>query len=405
MEVGVNGVVQVGILLTLTLALATANCPAQTAAAADHERQTALALEQQGQYPEAEAAWRAFLKDHPANPEAYAQLGLLEARQEHYTEAVPLYRKALALNPALPGLRLDLGLSLFKSGELKQAIEIFTPLLRRQPPSSPEAVRLTTLIGLAHYGLGEYAAAVPCLRNSIAHDPQNLPYRLLLVQSCLWSKQYQCVLDGYHEILTLNAESAEADMLAGEALDEMNDHAGATQQFRAAVKANPQEPNVHFGLGYLLWTQNQYEEAAKEFEAELVNVPNHAEALAFLADSNMQMSHPENALPLLDKAIGIDPKVERAHLDLGILYADAGRRDEALRELKIAANLVPGDVNVHWRLARLYQAMGRKDEAKIEFEKTNNLHKAANDTIFKKLHEAQAKGKPAEDATGSPSGK
>ena len=41
----------------------------------------------------------------------------------------------------------------------------------------------------------------------------------------------------------MNAESAEADMLAGEALDEMNDHAGATQQFRAAVKANPQEPN------------------------------------------------------------------------------------------------------------------------------------------------------------------
>ena len=41
-------------------------------------------------------------------------------------------------------------------------------------------------------------------------------------------------------------------MLAGEALDEMKDKAGATQQFRAAVKADPKEPNVHFGLGYLL---------------------------------------------------------------------------------------------------------------------------------------------------------
>jgi len=29
----------------------------------------------------------------------------------------------------------------------------------------------------------------------------------------LWAKQYPCVLDTYHEILMLNAESAEADML------------------------------------------------------------------------------------------------------------------------------------------------------------------------------------------------
>ena len=41
------------------------------------------------------------------------------------------------------------------------------------------------------------------------------------------------------EILSLDAESAEADMLAGEALDEMKDRNGAIEQFRAAIKVNP----------------------------------------------------------------------------------------------------------------------------------------------------------------------
>jgi Flp pilus assembly protein TadD len=41
-------------------------------------------------------------------------------------------------------------------------------------------------------------------------------------------------------------------MLAGEAQDEMKNHGGAIEQFRAAVKADPKEPDVHFGLGYLL---------------------------------------------------------------------------------------------------------------------------------------------------------
>jgi hypothetical protein len=68
-----------------------------------------------------------------------------------------------------------------------------------------------------------------------------------------------------------------------------------------------------------------------------------------------------------------------------------------LRELKIAEKLSPDDQNVHWRLARFYQAAGRKEEAKAEFEKTKSLQKASDQTIMKKLHDAQSKGKPIEE--------
>jgi tetratricopeptide (TPR) repeat protein len=253
---------------------------------------------------------------------------------------------------------------------------------------------------MAYFGSGEYAAAVPYLRKVTAANPQDLHYRLVLAHSCLAAHEYPCVLDVYKEILALNAESAEADMLAGEALDEMRNHGGAIEQFRAAVKADPKDPNVHFGLGYLLWTQNQFDDAAKEFQSELALVPDHSQAMVFLADCDMHIGHTEDARPLLEKAIQIGPAIERAHLDLGILDADSGNREDALREFKNAAKLSPGDPNVHWRLARLYQAMGRKDEAKVEFDKTSSLHKAENDTVFSKLKAAQDKGKPAEGGPG-----
>jgi tetratricopeptide (TPR) repeat protein len=396
LEMIVKRIVRLKIVFAAMMVITATGSLGQTSVVANSRRETAIRLEQQGQNAEAEAAWHAVLKAHPANSEAYAHLGLLEARQEHYAEAVPLYRKALSLNPAMPGLRMNLGLSLFKSGAMEEAISIFTPLLKRQPASSPEKLRLTTLIGLAHYGLGEYAAAIPYLKEATAHDPQNLPFRLTLAHSCLWSKQYQCVLDVYHEILQLNAESAEADMLASEALDAMHDQVGAAQQFRAAVKADPRVPDVHFGLGYLLWVLLQNDEAAKEFEAELANNPDHVLAMVYLADTNMRLNHTENVASLLEKAIKANPEIELAHLDLGILYADGGRKDEALRELQLAARLTPGDINVHWRLARLYQSMGRKEEAKAEFDKTSGLQKAAAETVFNKLHNAQAKGKPAD---------
>jgi tetratricopeptide (TPR) repeat protein len=388
-------------LLAVMLALTPSAIAAQSAPASN-ERDAAFALEQQGKISEAETAWRSILAARPDNAEALAHLGFLEARQEHYRQAVPFYRKALALDPSMPGLRLNLGLALFKGGELKESIQVFEPLLKSEPPSSPDAQRLTALIGIAQYGIGDYAAAIPSLRTAAANDPQNLQFRLLLAHSCLSARQFQCVLDTYHEILTLNAESAEADMLAGEAEDEMRNHAAAIEQFRAAAKADPREPNVHFGLGYLLWTQNQFDEAAGEFQAELANVPNNAQALAFLADSDMQLNHSDQAMPLIQKAIKIDSNLARAHLDLGILYADSGQRQDAIREFKTAARLSPDDPNPHWRLARLYQSMGNKTEANLEFQKTSSLHKAANDTIFTKLKAAQEKGKPDDTPTPSP---
>ena len=376
----------------------------QVPSPATSERETALALEQQGNASAAESAWRTVLQHSPRDAEAHAHLGVLEARRESYEDAIEEYREALAVAPAMPGLRLNLGLALFKSGDLKSAVQAFTPLLKTEPLTSPDRLRVVTLIGLAHYGLGDYAAAVPFLKKATASDPQNLPFRLALAHSCLSSKQYSCVMDVYHEILTLNAESAEADMLAGEALDEMRDHGGAIQQFRSAIKADPKFPDAHFGLGYLLWTQNQFEEASKEFKAELENVPDHAQALAYLGDCEIQLDKAEDALPSIEKALKLSPGLARAHLDRGILYANQGSHQDALKEFKIAATLTPDDPNVHWRMARLYQAMGKRDEAKAEFDKTNSLHKAENATLLSKMRAAHDRAsnerqtQPAQDA-------
>lgn len=350
--------------------------------------QNALELEQQGQNAEAERAWQSVARSNPQNAEAFAHLGLVEARQNRYDDAIENYRKALTLNPSLPGLQMNLGLALFKAKDFKNSIKLFAAELKKHPDDQ----RLTILLGMAHYGIGDYFVAIPYLRKAAERDQQSLPLRLALAHSCLWSKQNQCVLDVYKQILALNAESAEADMLAGEALDETGDNAGATEQFRAAVRSNPKEPNVHFGLGYLLWTQNHFSEAASEFQAELDNDPHHLQAQAYLGDSYVHLNDYAKALPELEKSVAGDPSFALVHLDLGIVYGEEGRKDEAIKELERAIALDPKDVAPHWRLAKLYQSAGRKEEAKAEFAKASTMNKKslqASHALYEKLLEAQ----------------
>jgi tetratricopeptide (TPR) repeat protein len=358
--------------------------------------QKALVLEKQGNFAGAESSWRAVVKAQPANAQAFAHLGLAQARQEHFDDAIASYRKAQQLNPAIPQLDLNLGLAQFKAGDFKGAVHSFEAE-QKATPSGPGAQRLTILIGMSHYGAHEYEKAIPYLKAAAAQDEKNLSLRLSLAHCYLWTKQFQQTMGVYKEILLIDPDSAEADMIAGEALDEKGDNAGAEEQFRAAEKANPKEPNVHFGLAYLFWTQKRYEEAIPEFYAELANDPDNNLAMIYLGDTYVQTTQYDKAKGILEKALGYQTKNPLIHLDLGIVYQETGDKEGAIRELTKTVEIDPDTVNAHFRLARLYQSMGRKDEAKVEFAKSSALNKKRDEGLHKQIEEANAR--PAKATT------
>jgi len=220
----------------------------------------------------------------------------------------------------------------------------------------------------------------------------------------MWTKQKQCVLDTYKEILTIDSESAEAYILAGEAMDEMKNTAGAIEQFRMAVKANPRQPHAHFGLGYLLWTQEAYDEASREFQAELSLDSMHTQSLLYLADIAVKTNRYSEARPMLERVEKADPSLSLAHLDLGIILADVGKTDDALKELKEASRLDPGDVDAHWRLGRIYRSTGDLQNAKSEFDKAKELNKAVDHALFQKIANGRDKGETLK-VQAAPSGK
>jgi Tfp pilus assembly protein PilF len=124
-----------------------------------------------------------------------------------------------------------------------------------------------------------------------------------------------------------------------------------------------------------------------------------------LADADNHLGKQDDALPLAERSVQIDPTIAKAHAVLGILYADRERKDDAVREFKAAIKLAPNYQDPHWRLARLYQAMGKQQEAKAEFEKTKALHVAEQQSIFSQLKAAQDRGAQAAPQSSLPTEK
>jgi len=162
-------------------------------------------------------------------------------------------------------------------------------------------------------------------------------------------------------------------MLLGEVLDAANQEQQATAEFEAAVKASPREPEVHFGLGYMYWKQKRYEEAGREFEAELADQPQHTQALTYLADSEMHSGNEKGAEGHLRRALKLDPNIRLANLDLGILLAADNKSEEAAAHFREAIRLDPSKPDAHYRLGRLWLALGRQEEAEAEFAQVKQL--------------------------------
>ena len=347
-------------------------------------RAAAITLEQQDQTLEAEAAWKSLAAQNPRNPEPLAHIGLLESRQEHFDQAAAFYSQAYTLAPTMPGLQMNLGLADFKASHFADAIKVFEAVAATHP-SIELSNRLTILLGMAHYGIGDYLVAIPYLERATQQDAQSLPLRLTLAHSCLWSKQYTCVERVTRQILNLAPDSAEADMLAGEALDDDGNDTGAIAQFRAAVTANPQEPNANFGLGYLLWKQHHFPEAVPAFEAELTLDATHAQARAYLGDCLVEMADYSAAEAQLVQAVQADPKNSMAHRDLGIVYASTSRNELAVEQLQTAVQLNSADYATHWRLAKVYRVAGEKEKAAAEFALASKMTRSENDALVQKL--------------------
>jgi Tfp pilus assembly protein PilF len=114
--------------------------------------------------------------------------------------------------------------------------------------------------------------------------------------------------------------------------------------------------------------------------------------MLYLGDTGMQMNRMDQSRPLLESVVKAEPANGMAHRDLGIVLAEQGRNDEALKEFHAAIGINPKDVNAHYRLARLYRAMGKTSEAKVEFEKASGLNKAEDERLLKVMSTVPSNG-------------
>jgi len=174
--------------------------------------------------------------------------------------------------------------------------------------------------------------ALIAVRKALELDPDISDAHLLLADIEQKQLQWADSEAEYRRALELNPKDADAQfgfsqwLLCQGYLDE------ALEWARSARELDPVE--VSGGdVGYVLFNARRYEEAIHEFRSTVAVWPDDTNTLWMLGMALLAHHRPEEAIPVLKKAVSISDRDPGIVDVLARAYAEAGRRSDALRLL------------------------------------------------------------------------
>jgi len=116
-------------------------------------------------------------------------------------------------------------------------------------------------------------------------------------------------------------------------------------------------------LAHLYIIQNRWDLAARELEISLKNNREDPQLYSDLGIVYANMGKKDMAERIFKQAVRMDPTDYLPFFNLGVFYMNEGRKEEALQVLEKAVSLSPGHLESRLRLGILLEEVGRKSAA------------------------------------------
>ncbi len=246
-----------------------------------------------GDLDRAEALFREHVRRFPASAEGWSNLAAVQARRGQHAEAVPLYEKALKLDPKLVQVHFNLAVALGQLKRYPEAARHFRAFLK----SYPNEARARQLLGLCLMESGDMRGALEELEKSYRLNPQD-----------------GSILYALASRPRPRRRRGESGRLSGE----------------NRIQPCPGEADQ----GLLLYRRGMWVEAKGAFREVVRLKPDFQPAVAALGRLELLERNDAAAIPLLERAVELNPHDAESAYQLGVLYDRNGDSEKGKKMLE-----------------------------------------------------------------------
>jgi len=224
-----------------------------------------------------------------------------------------------------------------------------------------------TNLAVALQGEGRLDEAIDHYQRAIALQPEYAPAYNNLGAALHAKGRHDEAIATYQQALRLRPDFPLAHYNLANALNDAGRPREAAEHFRIALQTISGSADVHNNLGIALMGEGKAAEAIAEFRIAVQLEPESAASRRNLADALASARRYDEAIDEFGRAARIDP-TGSAHYDLGNLFLELDRTEEAIAAFRAALKLAPRSVEAHNNLGIALGIQGRLDEAIDHFQ-------------------------------------
>jgi len=300
------------------------------------------------------------------------------------TEAKQAVDKAFQFNPDLPEAYAALGRYYYNHLDFDRALEQFA-IARKSLPNNSE---ILSLIGFAQRRQGKFEQALANIKRACELDPLSSNINLQVAATFMLLRKYPEAERYCERAISLSPDLAMPYFWkAGLYLLWEGSTEKAWMVFEQALQniGSLEDHWIVFKSVVLRVFDGDYKEALdvlssyelEAFDTQFYFIPKaqlYAQIYGLMENQQLEETYYESARSMLETKIQQKPEDARFHSSLGITYAGLGLEDDAIREGKLAVELLPPSKEA-WRgcyrvedLARIYVMVGEFDAAIDQLE-------------------------------------
>jgi tetratricopeptide (TPR) repeat protein len=313
----------------------------------------------------AASEFAAIVSLDPNNVDARANLGVLLFFQGKYADAIPQLRAALKLDPSLGKIQALLGIGEVRTGDVQAARG---DLEAAFPKVEDLKIRIETGMELIdiYSGAGELDKAAVTV---------NVLRELEPTDEAILYMSYRIYSDLANEsMLSLSVvapKSARMHQMMAHELAKQGHTAEAIENYRAALKIDPQLSGLHFELAEMLNSSSvaaNQEEAESEYKKALKVNPLDVQSESRLGDIAAKKGDLKEAYERYAHAVELQPDNAEANIGFAKVLMSMDQPEKAQQHLEHAIQIDPTSAVAHFRLGTIYRQEGRTADAKHEVE-------------------------------------
>ena len=164
----------------------------------------------------------------------------------------------------------------------------------------------------------------------------------------------------YRAALRVDPDNADVSASLGYVLIRQQRWIDAESALRSAVRLDPKNDMAHNNLGVALGSTRDFDGAIAEFRESLRLNPNFADAHANLGTALGIKGDVDGATAEYREALRLNPNYAAAHFNLGLALERKGNLREALEEYGAASKLNPNDADYKQSYERLSQRTNKQ---------------------------------------------